>query len=498
MAVFSVLNGIGFDSNNDAIGDGVQFGFIFSTIAASGVIGLPLITPLFGSIFFNDTGNLTLTGSGMSYSPPATVTGTVTDLSYAQQLIPVLSITGFSIPLATIAATLLGGGGEPAVLATIFSGNDTIGGSNVSDVLTGFNGNDTLRGGGGADDLDGGAGSDFANYQGSLAGVTVDLLNHITSGGDAQGDRLTSIENLYGSGNADTLAGDAARNIIGGENGDDTIVGNGGDDSLSGESGADSVNGGDGNDRVVGGDGIDNLSGGTGDDSIDAGTENDQVFGQAGNDVLYGGVGNDALDGGDDNDVLEGAAGADNLIGGNGIDTVSYASSATGVTVVMGGISTGGDAAGDIMSGIEQVLGSGFNDVITGDANPNTLWGLAGDDRLTGGVGADVLKGGAGNDTFVYLSIADSIVALAGKDTIVDFTTGDRIDLSAIDANGTGPGDTAFTFGTGNFTAAGQIRVVAFANNRYGVYLETTGDKQPDAIINVYSDHALTAADFVL
>lgn len=149
MAVFSVLNGIGFDSNNDAIGDGVQFGFIFSTIAASGVIGLPIITPTFGSILFNDVGNLTLTGSGMSYIPPVTVTGTVTDLSYIQQFIPVFPITGFSIPLATIATTLLGGGGEPAVLATIFSGNDTIGGSNMSDVLLGFDGTDTLRGGGG-------------------------------------------------------------------------------------------------------------------------------------------------------------------------------------------------------------------------------------------------------------------------------------------------------------------------------------------------------------
>jgi len=90
-------------------------------------------------------------------------------------------------------------------------------------------------------------------------------------------------------------------------------------------------------------------------------------------------------------------------------------------------------------------------------------------------------------------------VAAAGKDVIADFTTGDKIDLSAIDADGNAEnGDTTFTFGTGAFTGAGQIRVLAFANGRYGVYLETTGDKQPDAIINVYSDHALTAADFVL
>jgi hypothetical protein len=95
--------------------------------------------------------------------------------------------------------------------------------------------------------------------------------------------------------------------------------------------------------------------------------------------------------------------------------------------------------------------------------------------------------------------VADSTVAAAGRDTVMDFTTGDKIDLSAIDADGNGlNGNTVFTFGTGAFTAAGQIRVLAFADNRYGVYLETTGNKLEDAIIAVYSDHILTAADFVL
>jgi Ca2+-binding RTX toxin-like protein len=496
LATFTVLNGTGIDSNNDFIGDGIKFGQL-SQIAAAGALPIPIVAPTMASIFFLDAGFLSITGSGMAFDfLTSTFSGTAEGLTYTR-VVPVFSITGMSIPLATL-ATLASGGNEETILGAIFAGADLISGSTLADILKGYDGNDTIRGGAGGDTIDGGNGSDFANYQGSLAGVTVDLLNHITSGGDAQGDTLTSIENLYGSSNADTLAGDAARNIIGGELGDDTIIGNGGDDSLSGEAGADSVNGGDGNDRVVGGAGIDNLSGGNGDDSIDAGTENDQVFGQAGNDVLYGGAGDDVLDGGDGNDVLEGAAGADNLIGGNGIDTASYANSADGVIVAMAGPSIGGDAIGDTMTSIEQVIGSGFNDMIFGDGNANTLWGLAGVDILTGGGGADVLKGGAGNDIFAYGSVADSTVALAGRDTIVDFTTGDRIDLFLIDANGAGPGDGAFTFGTGAFTAAGQIRVLAAGANRYGVYLETTGNNVEDALITVYSDHALTAADFVL
>jgi Ca2+-binding RTX toxin-like protein len=375
---------------------------------------------------------------------------------------------------------------------------DTLRGDGGANALSGGGGDDTLHGGAGGDALDGGAGSDFANYQGSAA-VSVNLLTGDTSGGDAQGDTLTGIENLYGSSNADQLTGDNARNIIGGEFGDDTIVGNGGDDALSGEAGNDSLDGGDGADRLVGGAGIDTVHGGIGNDSIDAGSEADQVFGEAGNDNILGGGGNDQIDGGDGNDTLEGAVGGDTLIGGAGIDTASYAGSGTGVSVNMAtGIVFGGDAVGDTFSGIEQVLGSGFADTLTGNAGANMLWGMGGGDVLTGGGGADVLKGGAGADRFVYAAIGDSTVAAAGKDTIRDFSAGDRIDLSAIDANGAGPGDTAFTLGTGAFTAAGQVRVLDFGGGRYGVYLETTGNRVEDAIITVFSDHALTAADFVL
>ncbi|MGO4724063.1 hypothetical protein AB4112_11860, partial [Inquilinus sp. 2KB_23] len=254
--------------------------------------------------------------------------------------------------------------------------------------LSGGAGNDTLRGGAGADALDGGDGSDFANYQGSATAVTVDLQAHTVSGGDAQGDTLTSIENLYGSSNDDHLTGDNGRNVIGGENGNDVLVGNGGDDAMNGEAGGDSLDGGDGNDRLVGGAGIDTIHGGTGADSVDGGSENDIIFGDAGNDGLYGGTGNDQIDGGDGNDVLEGAAGADALTGGAGIDTASYASSAAGVTISLaGGVGVGGDAQGDTLAGIESLAGSAHNDVLTGDETANTLSGGAGDDVLTGGIG---------------------------------------------------------------------------------------------------------------
>ncbi|OWJ68143.1 calcium-binding protein [Inquilinus limosus] len=413
------------------------------------------------------------------------------------------SAAGVTVDLFTGSGT--GGDAQGDTLQDIENVNgsafaDHLYGNGNANVLNGGAGDDTLRGGDGGDTLNGGAGSDFANYQGSEQGVVINLLAGTASGGFAQGDTLISIENLYGSSHDDQLTGDNGRNIFGGELGNDTLVGNGGDDSLSGEGGDDNLSGGDGNDRLVGGDGTDTIHGGNNDDSVDAGTGNDQVFGEAGNDSLYGGTGNDTLDGGDGNDTLEGGAGADTLTGGAGIDTASYASSSAGVTVsLVTGAGTGGDAQGDTLSGIEQLLGSGFNDHLTGDDNANTLWGQAGDDVLTGGGGADLLKGGAGNDTFVYAALTDSTVASSGKDTITDFSTGDKIDLSAIDADGNAEnGDTAFTFGTGGFTGAGaEIRVVT-AGALQVVYVDTNGDKAPDFAINVASDHPLTASDFVL
>jgi len=163
------------------------------------------------------------------------------------------------------------------------------------------------------------------------------------------------------------------------------------------------------------------------------------------------------------------------------------------------GYVSGGDAAGDTLSSIEQVVGSGSADTLTGDANANTLWGQAGDDVLAGGGGGDALKGGEGNNRFVYTALSDSAVSGLGKDTILDFTTGDKIDLSAIDADGNPEnGDTAFTFGAGAYTGqAGELRVVT-AGSVQVVYADVNGDKVSDFAINVTADHALTAGDFLL
>lgn len=236
---------------------------------------------------------------------------------------------------------------------------DTIKGLGGDDSLFGHQGNDILEGGTGADHLDGGEGTDRAEYRKSTAGVTVNLGLNFGLGGEAQGDTFYSIENVYGSRYADLLVGDGANNVLAGRNGNDTLQGEGG------------------------------------------------------NDRLLGGNGKDILEGGDDNDRLDGGRGADHLDGGDGAsDRAEYARSKTGVTVDLGaGTGKGGDAEGDTLVNVEDVLGSKHDDTLIGDGEANKLYGgkgdddlkgEGGDDTLEGGLGADDLDGGEGSDTASY------------------------------------------------------------------------------------------------
>ncbi|GAB5378290.1 MAG: hypothetical protein AcusKO_47520 [Acuticoccus sp.] len=130
----------------------------------------------------------------------------------------------------------------------------------------------------------------------------------------------------------------------------------------------------------------------------------------------------DTLVGNDVANIIEGLAGADVIDGAGGVDTASYAQSAVAVAVDLGaGTASGGDAAGDSLAGIENLIGSSAADTLTGDGGVNTLagGGLADD-------AADVLAGGDGDDLFVVT---------AGGDLISDFRSGDLIDLSQYFAN---------------------------------------------------------------
>ena len=119
-------------------------------------------------------------------------------------------------------------------------GRDTLAGFNGDDSLYGGAGRDILNGGNGADIIHGGAGVDQARYNGSTEAVHIDLLARTATGGQAEGDTLISIENLFGSNHNDTLYGNGKNNKIFGHNGDDALAAGGGISKLYGGSGSDS------------------------------------------------------------------------------------------------------------------------------------------------------------------------------------------------------------------------------------------------------------------
>lgn len=109
----------------------------------------------------------------------------------------------------------------------------------------------------------------------------------------------------------------------------------------------------------------------------------------------------------------------DILNGSGGIDTLTFKGTTTGGVSVNLGTESGsaGDAAGDTYIGFENVVGSKFNDTLTGGAGANRLDGGAGNDRLDGGAGADLMVGGAGNDIYYVDNRSDRVTETSSGGT---------------------------------------------------------------------------------
>src|SRR5262249_17543151 len=118
---------------------------------------------------------------------------------------------------------------------------------------------------------------------------------------------------------------------------------------------------------------------------------------------LEGSAFNDTLTGNAGDNWFDGAGGADTIDGGAGVDTSSYLYSTVGVSVslVAGAGNNGGGAQGDVLSNIQNLPGSHFNDTLTGNSGNNKFWGLS---------GADTINGGAGTDTASYVYSTEGVV----------------------------------------------------------------------------------------
>lgn len=150
--------------------------------------------------------------------------------------------------------------------------------------------------------------------------------------------------------------------------------------------------------------------------------------------------------------------------------------------------------------GQDTFSGYGGNDRLDGGIGDDRLFGGDGNDSIIGGAGTDEMSGGRGADRFIFYHQDDSGQYVT-PDDIVDFDKNDKIDLSAIDANGSfGAGNGTFHFrGSAAFTSAvGEVRFVHVSGDTYRVYADTDKDSEAEMTIIVHSNHNLSGHDFIL
>jgi len=160
------------------------------------------------------------------------------------------------------------------------------------------------------------------------------------------------------------------------------------------------------------------VEGTAGDDLIDVNYTGDPDGDRIDNNDNLAGNNDDSIEAGDGADTIVGGPGADTINGRAGLDIVDYADSDAGVDINLDtGSFSGGDATGDTGTGIDGIIGTAFDDTLTGfdgelltggpndftnildgGAGNDLIDGMAGDDSLYGGVGDDTIFGGDGAD----------------------------------------------------------------------------------------------------
>ena len=183
-------------------------------------------------------------------------------------------------------------------------------------------------------------------------------------------------------------------------------------------------------------------------DVVHAGSGDDAIIIEASGGLFLGGDGDDAIsnDGpggnvmriyGDDdsftdtaghgNDTISDGVGNEYIDGGEGTDLLLFDNVDDAVTVVLGDAnpngtyelgSTSGGSGNDVLLRIENVGGSRFGDVITGNNVANVISGGNGPDTVSGQEGDDLIFGNAGNDTIRGDDGEDEIHGDGGSDTL--------------------------------------------------------------------------------
>ncbi len=142
------------------------------------------------------------------------------------------------------------------------------------------------------------------------------------------------------------------------------------------------------------------------------------IDGTAGPDQLYGTFRQEIISGLDGDDRFFISPGADTFYGGGGFDIIDFSASAGRLHL---DLTTGivDSIDGGFVQDMEGIIGTAFDDFLTGTTGSNQLYGMDGNDILLGNEGVDALYGGAGNDSLtVRLDSGSNVDGGTGFDTL--------------------------------------------------------------------------------
>lgn len=276
------------------------------------------------------------------------------------------------------------------------SGNDT---------MNGGADDDDMYGGGAQDTLSGVAGTDYMEGNGSADTMNAGAGDDDMIGGTSVRNITDKTHDFAGGARGDLMHGDAGVDVMAGDNA--TIVPGAGTYDMGGAVRTVTLL-----DVPATGE-VTTTDSGAG-DQMHGDEDADRMFGQAGNDTMNGNGGRDVATGNADADTINGNEQGDLLIGGTSTQTALQASDASPLTfaTALDGIDTisgGGD--GDLVFGDNvdtdfdalapdqtsfaavSAADTYGNDILTGDASDDVIWGELGGDDINGGAGHDYAVG---------------------------------------------------------------------------------------------------------
>ena len=315
-------------------------------------------------------------------------------------------------------------------------GDDTIEGTEYSDILKGNSDNDTLSGKGGDDQLEGGSGSDTYYIEGHDTVFDADSMGKLFFGKDKAEYFIPETPNSDDSWISSDSNGEPDGKFRAFRDGKNLVV-----TSVANE--ADKVTVKDyfnGRDTLDGALDLHDVAPKPGEateytitpkrydvhneynlgpDSylVQGSLENDLIWANsalsgksgyglitqtgAGNDIVYGSLYPDIIEGGADTDVLFGSAPKTALSWKRKVLDANLMSGNEGRDFIMGGFGNDIIHAGNINEHLQLQERKGQGDWVNGAEGDDSLYGSAAQDIVQGGAGADTIRGGAGNDLLV-------------------------------------------------------------------------------------------------